>query len=80
MSKSAEFPNDIIIEGNVIEGGKYGDGSIRNANLVLDVDLNKENLETLESVTTSDFLKYDDVCNNYDCNSYGKYYLGYVIA
>ena len=76
MSKSAAFPHDIMFDTCVIRGSKDENGRFMPIMAVLDLDLNKENLEMIESTVTSTLLKYDDRYNNYFWNTSGSYFLG----
>ena len=68
MSKSINFPNDILMEGYALNQDKDCDGSKHSVELILDPDCNKETIETLEFRNSCSMLKYDDRWNNYFWN------------
>lgn len=65
---------DLIIEESYVKADKDYDGSTGVINLVVDMDLNKENLEIYSCGISSQMLKYDDIWNNYYWNSAGSYF------
>lgn len=65
MSKSANFPYDILMDGYAInQKHKDCDGKMRSIELMMDPDYNKEAIEILESSDSCFMLKYDDRLNN----------------
>lgn len=68
MSKSANFPYELIIDGKSIISDKDSDGKMRSIELMMDPDYNKEAIEILESCDSCFMLKYDDRWNNYFWN------------
>ena len=74
MSKSKNFPNEILMDGYTISHDKDCDGRRCAVELMLDPDYNKEAFEILESRDSCYMLKYDDRWNNYFWNSAGCYF------
>lgn len=66
MSKSCNFPNEIILDGYVLRQDKVCDGCTKYVGITLDPDYNKEDIEVIESRNSSYcFLQYDDRFSNY---------------
>lgn len=74
MSKSKNFPYDILTDGYTISQDKDCDGSKHAVELILDPDCNKEAIETLEFRNSCYMLKCDDRRNNYFWNCAGSYF------
>lgn len=68
MSKSLNFPYDILTDGYTLSQDKDCDGSKHTVEVILDPDYNKEAIEKLEFRNSCYMLKYDDRWNNYFWN------------
>ena len=74
MSKSVNFPNELIIDGKSIISDKDFDGKMRSVELVIDHDYNKQSFEQSDTLSCH-ILKSYDRWNSYYWNCYaGSYF------
>ena len=68
MSKSFDFPNEIILDSYVLRQDKDCDGRIQSVGMTIDPDYNKEDIEIIESCNSYYMLRYNDRSANYYLN------------